>query len=62
MKNADKLLDLIGELDEEMIPEMPLKGEVAKSEVKKKTGKNRKILWIELGIAAAAVSGDGDEA
>lgn len=55
MKNADKLLDLIGELDEEMIPEMPLKGEGAKSEVKKKTGKNRKILWIELGIAAAAV-------
>lgn len=55
MKNADKLLDLIGELDEEMIPEMPLKGEGAKLEVKKKTGKNRKILWIELGIAAAAV-------
>lgn len=55
MKNEDKLLDAIGMIDEELIPEMPKAKESAAPVKHKKTGKSRKRFWIEIGIAAAAV-------
>ena len=55
MKNEDKLLDAIGMIDEELIPEMPKAKESAAPVKHKKTGKSRKAFWIEIGIAAAAV-------
>ena len=55
MKNEDKLLDAIGMIDEELIPEMPKAKESAAPVNHKKTGKSRKAFWIEIGIAAAAV-------
>ena len=55
MKNEDKLLDAIGMIDEELIPEMPKAKESASPVNHKKTGKSRKAFWIEIGIAAAAV-------
>ena len=59
MKNEDKLLDVIGELDEALIPEMPVKETAVKTEgrssVKDKKKHHGKAFWIELGIAAAAV-------
>ncbi len=59
MKNEDTLLDVIGELDEALIPEMPLKETAVKTEekssVKDKKKHHGKAFWIELGVAAAAV-------
>ena len=60
MKNEDKLLDAIGMIDEELIPEMPkaelsAKAADGKKASAKKSTKGRKAFWIEIGIAAAAV-------
>lgn len=58
-KNAGLLMDALGGISEDLVPEMELRQEMPEEKTAKsvkKTGKSRKAFWIKTGIAAAAVA------